>query len=71
MSRMRHKVEMSGAISVSAALTMTRPLILFGSLALRTHVRRRRNHCPRCNYSLAGIAPSACPEWGNPYQYAR
>ena len=33
--------------------------------------RTRRSHCPHCNCSLAGIAPSACPECGNPYQYVR
>ena len=45
--------------------------LLFAPGFVRRRVRRRRNHCPRCNYSLAGIASSACPECGNPYQYAR
>ena len=39
--------------------------ILFAPLALRTHVRRRRNHCPRCNYDLRATSPgSPCPECG-------
>jgi hypothetical protein len=32
---------------------------------IRRHLRRRRNHCPTCNYNLRGLAPtSPCPECG-------
>ena len=30
---------------------------------LRRHIRRRRGHCPRCNYDLEGIN-GPCPECG-------
>lgn len=37
-----------------------------GLLALRSRRRRRRGRCARCNYSLAGIAASTCPECNHP-----
>jgi hypothetical protein len=40
-------------------------LVLFGFPALRRWNRLRRNHCPHCNYNLAGLAMnSPCPECG-------
>jgi hypothetical protein len=31
---------------------------------LRRSLRRRRGHCPRCNYDLRADLPSGCPECG-------
>jgi hypothetical protein len=32
---------------------------------IRRHLRRRKHHCPTCNYNLRGLAPtSPCPECG-------
>jgi hypothetical protein len=40
-------------------------LFMAGPLKLRRHFRLRRNHCPHCNYNLAGLASgSKCPECG-------
>jgi hypothetical protein len=33
---------------------------------LRRHLRRRRGHCPRCNYDLRAAPDDPCPECGQP-----
>lgn len=41
-------------------------LLLFAPKSLRSHLRRRRNLCPRCAYSLLNLPPnSPCPECGH------
>ena len=46
------------------------PLLMLCGVALfwpgyRAHRRRRKNQCPRCGYSRAGLAePASCPECG-------
>jgi hypothetical protein len=32
--------------------------------AIRRHLRRRRNHCPTCNYNLHNLPTPTCPECG-------
>jgi len=40
-------------------------VLMFFPGVLRRAIRRRRNHCPKCNYNLHGLAPdSKCPECG-------
>lgn len=40
-------------------------LLLWAMASLRRHLRLRRNHCPKCNYNLRGLAPNTpCPECG-------
>jgi hypothetical protein len=42
--------------------------VLFGAYQFwrtaRSTLRRRRNQCPACGYSLAGVATNLCPECG-------
>ena len=41
-------------------------LLLFAPGSIRRHLRRRRNLCPRCAYSLLNLPPnSPCPECGH------
>lgn len=40
-------------------------LLLSAIPLTRRHLRRRRNHCLKCNYNLQGLAPNMpCPECG-------
>ncbi len=43
-------------------------MLLFGPGAMRRLLRRRRGHCPRCNYDLMSDFSTGCPEcgWGRP-----
>ena len=51
-----------GDLSILAAFAA----ILFSAVRLRREFKLRKpGHCPRCNYSLAGLNAAICPECGH------
>lgn len=55
----------SGLVVDLAAHTAFWSIPLLGVPAFRRHLRRRRGHCPTCNYDLrGGVASGPCPECG-------
>jgi hypothetical protein len=49
-----------------AALLLAFPLLTLLNGPLRRHLRRRKNHCPICNYDLRASKEHRCPECGEP-----
>src|SRR5262249_38278223 len=59
----------SGLLVTTAVYTILWAPLLYLPAVLRAgfrRVRRARGLCPRCGYSLAGLAGEVCPECGTP-----
>lgn len=54
----------SGFVADTAVLAACTLSLLVAPSLIRSRVRRRRGHCPRCAYDLLADFTSGCPECG-------